>query len=231
MLAVLVAAVLVLGVLLVSVLPLMSQDSADDGAGSGDVDLSDIPDVVAVVNGEKIERDEFAAFYEPQIRQAGDAGQPVDEDEIKKQTVDALVDNELLLQQADERGISVSDDQVDETLRNYAKNSGMQSTDEYLKALEEEQGTSADQVRAQIADSLTVEALVDDEIGDEPISESELRKLYDRSMAAQGEGAEGPSFEDVRGELEQQVKAQRQQEAFRKLADAARKKADIDVKL
>lgn len=234
LLAVVVAAVLVLGVLLVSVLPMMTDDSKDEdeaSEASGDVDLSDIPDVVAVVNGEEIDREEFAAFYEPQVQQAAGSGQKVDEDEIKKQTVDIVVDNELLLQEADDQGLSASKKQVEEALQGYAEGSGMKSADEYLKALEKEQGLSPDQARAQIADSVAVEALVDKEVGDKPIEEAELRKLYDETVAAQGEGAEAPPFEDVRPQLEQQVKAQHQQEAFKKLAESARKDADIDVKL
>ncbi len=235
--AVLLAALLVLGVLLAAVLP----RGGDDGDESGDettaqsADLDGIPDVVATVNGDEITRDEFVSIYEPQFEQmAGQAemsGEPVDQDQLKQETLDLIIDNRLLVQEAESRGLTATDEQIDEMLSTYATNSGVESPEEYLAQLEEQQGLSADVVREQIADGVTVEALVDDEIGDQPASEEELRELYDQAVASQGEEAELPPFEDVRPQLEEQVQAQKQQEVYQTLVDAAREDAEIETHL
>ncbi|MBM9464542.1 SurA N-terminal domain-containing protein [Aeromicrobium sp. YIM 150415] len=235
--AVLLAALLVLGVLLAAVLPRGGEDGDESGdeTSAQSADLSGIPDVVAVVNDEDITRDEFVAIYEPQFEQtAGQAemsGEPVDQDQLKQETLDLLIDNRLLVQEAESRGLSATDEEIDELLTTYATNSGVESPEEYLAQLEEQQDLSADEVREQIADGVTVQSLVDDEIGDAPASEEELRELYDQAVAAQGEGAELPPFEEVREQLEEQVRSQKQQETYQSLVDAAREDADIETHL
>lgn len=242
MLAAVVAAALVLGVLLMAVVAGTSDadDEADDqpAAETTEADLSGIPDVVAVVNGEEIGRDDFVAVYEPQFEQSAAAGQAVDQDDLKKQTLDLMVDNTLLVQEAEARGFSASEKQIEESLQTFATNNGMASADEYVAALQEQQGLSEDEVRAQVADGIVIEALVDDEMGDEPIAESELRELYDQAVAqqeqlgqAQGGAAEVPSFEEVRPQLEEAAQSQRQQETLTRIVDEARKDAEIERRL
>ncbi|TSD62796.1 SurA N-terminal domain-containing protein [Aeromicrobium piscarium] len=235
--AVLLAALLVLGVLLAAVLPRGGEDGDESGdeTSAQSADLDGIPDVVATVNGEDITRDEFVAIYEPQFEQtAGQAemsGEPIDQDQLKQETLDLLIDNRLLVQEAESRGLSATDEEIDELLTTYATNSGVESPEEYLAQLEEQQDLSADEVREQIADGVTVQSLVDDEIGDAPASEEELRELYDQAVASQAEGAELPPFEEVREQLEEQVRSQKQQETYQTLVDAAREDADIETHL
>ncbi|WP_293783119.1 SurA N-terminal domain-containing protein [uncultured Aeromicrobium sp.] len=242
MLAAIVAAALVLGVLLVAVVagtPGGDEEAGDQSAaGTAEVDLSGIPDVVAVVNGEEIGRDDFVAMYEPQFQQAAAAGQQVNQDDLKQQTLDLMIDNVLLVQEAEASGYSASDEQIEESLQTFATNNAMASVDDYIAALQERQGLSEDQVRAQVADGLVIEALVDDEVGDEPIDESELRSLYDQAVAqqeqqgqTQGGAAEVPSFEEVRPQLEEAAHSQRQRETLTRIVEEAREAAEIDVRL
>lgn len=207
-------------------------------AETTEADVSGLPDVVALVNGEEIGRDDFVAVYEPQFQQSAAAGQPVDQDELKKQTLDLMVDNALLVQEAEARGFSASEKQIEESLHTFATNSGMASADEYLAALEEQQGFTQDEVRAQVADGIVIEALVQDEVSDEPVEESELRSLYDQAVAQQeqlgqahGGAAEVPSFEEVRPQLEEAAQSQRQQETLARIVDEARESAEIEVRL
>ncbi|RLV56008.1 peptidylprolyl isomerase [Aeromicrobium phragmitis] len=242
MLAAVVAAALVLGVLLMAVVPGTTtvDEEADDQtvAETTEADLSGIPDVIAVVNGEEIGRDDFVAVYEPQFQQSVAAGQPVDQDDLKKQTLDLMVDNALLLQEAEARGFSASEKEIEESLHAFAIDSGMASADEYLAALQEQQGFTKDEVRAQVADGIVIEALVDAEVGDEPIAESELRTLYDQAVAQQeqlgqahGGAAEVPSFEQVRPQLEEAAQSQRERETLMRVVDEAREDAEVEIRL
>ena len=85
------------------------QAAASDsgGAAAGDqqmpeADVSDVPDVVAEVNGEEVTKDEFVQTYESQFQQLmmqqqqSGAGTEVDQDELKSQVAEQLVNNELL---------------------------------------------------------------------------------------------------------------------------------------
>ena len=98
------------------------QDPAASGeaASATEPDLSDVPDVVAEVNGEEITKDDFAGVYESQFQQQAmqsqQTGQQVDQDQLKQDLITSLVGVELLEQEAAERGIEADDAEIDEAL-------------------------------------------------------------------------------------------------------------------
>ena len=108
-----------------------SSGSESSGSGSGEEssgaepNLDAIPDVVAEVNGTEIPKDDFVSAYTPQYQQMAmqsqASGQEVDEEGLQKQVVDNLVNTELLVQEADERGIEASAKQTDATLTSLAQ--------------------------------------------------------------------------------------------------------------
>lgn len=236
-------------------------DDAEDPAGQGgdasaeqegespempEADVSDIPDVVADVEGEEISGDEFTAIYEGQFQQmamqAQMTGEEPDQDELKSQTLDSMVGNELMIQDAVDSGHEASKDEVDELLKNAAEQGGLESVDD-LVASAEEQGQSEDQLRQDAHDQVLLEKVIDDLDVDEP-SEDELRDLYDQSAAQQQGGGEGggdegsggeesemPSFEDARPQLEEQATQQAEQEALAQHAEDLREDADVETYL
>lgn len=219
--------------------------SADASAGASDgasavakPDLDGIPDVVAEVNGEEVTKDEFVPIYEASFAQASAqsqmSGQAPDEDALKKQTVDDLVDTELLSQEAESRGIEVSDDDVDAELDTLAEQNGMGSGEDLLKAVSA-QGVTEDQARAQVETQVMVEQLVADEDGPVDPTEKQLRAIYDRAKEQQAEAGdqaqEIPPFAQVHDQLEQQAKAQQVGQVAGTLVKQLRKDADITINL
>ncbi|SEC26649.1 peptidyl-prolyl cis-trans isomerase SurA [Nocardioides exalbidus] len=210
---------------------------ADGGAGAAAPDLSDVPDVVAEVNGEEITKDEFSPIYEASFQQAtaqsATTGQDVDEAALQKQTVDDLVDTELLAQEADSRGIEVTDQDVDDELTSLAEQNGMESGDALLDAVAQ-QGMDEATARSQIETQVLVEKLVTDEEGEIAPTEKELRTLYDQAKQQQAQsGQEGsfPSFADAHDQVEEQAKAQEISKVAGALVKSLRKDADISVNL
>jgi hypothetical protein len=65
-------------------------------------------------------------------------GQEVDQDALKKETVDNMVGNVLLIQAADEAKISLSAKEVEATLQELATGNGVETTEEFLTLLEEQ---------------------------------------------------------------------------------------------
>jgi len=203
-------------------------------------DLEGIPEIVAEVDGHEIGRDEFVQAYEGQfqqmVMQAQMSGQEVDQDQLKQQTVDSMVGTQLLVQEAERRSFTASEEQVDATLEEIAKANGLGSSDELVAALGE-QGMSEEEVRTQAATQTKLDQLVADEVGDITPTEEELRKLYDESVAQQPAAPEGgeqptpPAFEDVRPQLEEQLKAQKEGQAVEALVTSLREGADITVNL
>lgn len=219
------------------------QDPAASGeaASATEPDLSDVPDVVAEVNGEAITKDDFSGPYESQFQaqamQSQQTGQQVDQDQLKQDLVDSLVSVELLEQEAADRGIEPDDSDIDDALAEAAEQNQM-GPDEFLEAMGQ-QGMDEDAVREQVASQETVSLLVQEESGPFEASDEEMQQAYDQAvsqqeqMAQQGGQAaqEMPPMDDVEPQLEQQVTAQKESQATEELATALREDGDVTIHL
>ena len=212
-------------------------DGADASAGA-EPDLEGIPDVVAEVNGEEVTKEEFTPIYEAAFQQAAMqaqmSGEAPDEEALKKQTVDDLVDTELLVQEADARGLSVSDEDIDAELSDLARQNQMGSAEELLAAVEK-QGVTEEQARSQVETQVLVEQLVADEDGSAEPTEKELRAIYAQAKQQQAQsgqtGQKIPPFAEVRDQIEEQARSQQVGEVAQALVEGLRKDADITVNL
>jgi peptidyl-prolyl cis-trans isomerase SurA len=212
-----------------------ASDSSSSSPSAG-ADLAGVPEVVAEVNGEEVTRAEFAPIYSAQLAQATaqaqGGGQAPDEEALKKQTVDDLVDTELLAQEAESRGIEVSDDDIDAELTTLAEQNGMKSGTELLDAIAK-QGMDEETARDQVETQVMVERLVEDEKGPFKPSDKELRALYARAEQQAKAGGSGtiPPFAQVREQLVQQARTQEIGTVAGALVKSLRKDADITVNL
>ncbi|WP_342388405.1 SurA N-terminal domain-containing protein [Salinicoccus bachuensis] len=199
-------------------------------------DLEDVPDVVAEVNGEEITKEEFEQVYTAQFQQAAMqqqmAGEEVDQDQLKEQVVEGMVSQKLLIQEAGNSDISVPEEEVNETIDQLVEQNGLESQDEFFAALEE-QGMSEEEVRSQLETELKANKLIAEEAGDIEPTEEELQTMYDEMTSMQEESGEGevPSFEEVKPQLEDQVKMTKEGEAAQGLVEELREDADVTIHL
>ena len=216
-----------------------ADSSASPSEGADGPDVSDVPDVVAEVNGEELTKEEFVPVYTAQLQQATSqsqmTGEAPDDDAVRKQALDNLVDTELLLQEADARGIEVTDDDVEAELGDLAEQNQLDSVDDLLAAVEQ-QGVTPELARSQVRTQITVDELVADEDGGayEP-TDKELRALYDQAKQQQEQaGQEGqslPPFAEVRDQVAEQARTQHVGEVAQTLVDGLREDADITSNL
>lgn len=218
-----------------------SQEESAGAEQAQEPDLEGIPDVVAEVNGEEVTKDDFVVLYEAQFQQAAMqaqmGGEQPDEDALKEQTADNLVNTTLLAQEAEARGIEVTEQDVDDELAAVAKENQLGSVEELFAALEK-QGATEEQARTQLESQIVVEQLVADEAGPVEPTEQELRGIYKRAKKQQAQsGQQGgqtqaiPPYAKVKPQLEEQAKADRMDEVAQTLVDALREDADITVNL
>ena len=213
-----------------------SSSASADAGPEGGPDLSGIPDVVAEVNGEEVTKDEFVPLYEAAFQQAAaqaqSTGQAPDEEQIKKQTADDLVSTELLAQEAESRGIEVSDDEVDAELETIAEQSQLGSADELLAAVEKN-GMTEDQAREQVQMQVLVEKLVEDEDGSTTPTDEELRAIYAKAkqQAAGPQGQKIPPFDQVKDQIAEQATNEQVGKVAQSLLEGLRKDADITINL
>lgn len=216
--------------------------AAEKAPGPDEPDLRKVPKVVATVNGEDISKREFTETYKNQFDQASmqSSGQGVDQKQLRKDTVKGLVDQELLVQEAERRKIKVTDQQVTGKIRQFAKESGAKSSKEYLASLKQ-QGIDEKEARSQIAIQIQIEDLLAEEGGDKKPTTKQLKKLYKASKqqqkAAAAQAPEGsgqpelPSFKEMRPQLEQQWTSERESKIVQKLVKSLRSGADITINL
>src|SRR5699024_5394756 len=102
----------------------------------------------------------------------------IDQEELKEQTADGLVGQELLMQEANDRVSDISDDDIDETIDKVVEQNGMESKDELVEALEE-QGMDEDEFMEQIETQVRVHKLLEEESGDLEPSEDEVKEAYE----------------------------------------------------
>ena len=213
-----------------------SESSSASADASGGPDLSGIPDVVAEVNGEEVTKEEFVPIYQAALQQAAaqaqTSGQAPDEEAIKQQTADDLVSTELLAQEAESRGIEVSDEDVDAELTRLAEENQMASAEELLAAVEKN-GVSEEQARSQVETQVLVQQLVEDEDGGQGPTEKELRAVYDeaKKQAAGQKGQKIPPYAQVHDQLEEQAKTEQVSKVANALVQELRKDADITINL
>ncbi len=215
-----------------------SNPSADPSASEPQVpeaDVADLPEVVAEVNGEQITREEFVADYESRLQQAAmssDASQ-LDQDELKQQVAQTMVDHRLLVQAARETGIEPTEADVDATLEDIAAQSGLGSAEEVVAALAEH-GMSEEEVRAEAADQFRVLGYIDAEADITEPTEAELRAQYEATveqLSASGQDAEVPEFEEVRDQLAQQAVNEQQNAAAEELLTTLREQGEVTINL
>lgn len=217
---------------------------ASDGGGAADdpqaqeADVSDVPEVVATVNGTEITKDDFVQTYQSQYQQMAmqqqTGGQAPDEEQLKTQVAEQLVNNELLRQGAEDAGIKATDKDIDTTLDEIAKQNGLGSGDEVVSALEQ-QGISAEQVRQDAASQFAITTYIEQEADIAEPSDEELKAQYDalveQQSAAGGSAEEVPSFEEMKDQLAQQATMQQQNQAATELAGKLREKGDVTINL
>lgn len=217
-----------------------SQEAAKSSdKGAAEPDLEGIPDVVAEVNGEEVTKDEFVVLYKAQFEQAAmqaqAGGAKPDEDALKKQTADNLVDTELLMQEAGARGFEATDKDVDDELTSFAEQNQMKDAAELIAALEK-QGTTEQQARDQLETQVVIQELVADEAGAVEPTEKDLRAIYQDAQdqaAAQPDGQQQkiPPFAKVRSQIVDQAKSDKLAEVAKTLVEDLRKGADIKINL
>lgn len=197
-------------------------------------DVSGIPDVVATVNGEKITKADFVRIYEGQfqqvLEQAQMSGQEIDQKQLRKQTVEGLVGTELLIQHAAAKKIHATPEDLEAALNDIA--TSLNTDRAGFLASMAATGLDEKAVLAQIRTQLEVERMLAKEIGDFSPSEKELKAAYDSMVKEQkAKGGEIPALADIKADLSQQLKIQKEAAAVKELTATLRKDAKVTLNM
>jgi peptidyl-prolyl cis-trans isomerase SurA len=148
--------------------------------GSGCSSVRPGPDVMATVNGHKIERTELDKYYNNQT--AGAPQKPNEEqgDSLRLSILKELIDNEILMQRAEKLGLLATDDEVNSKLAEIKAPFSQEEFDKRLKS----KGVTLDDFKRDLRQSLTVEKVLNKEVTSKiNITDADITAYYNQHKA------------------------------------------------
>jgi peptidyl-prolyl cis-trans isomerase SurA len=181
--------------------------------------------VVAIVNGEQVLGSDFLTSLN-QIAataqlQGIDVTDPNVQSELQQQAIEVLINTALLEQEAEKRGIAVSDSEVESRISDLVDEIGSQAMlEERMAAL----GIDDEGLRVDVRSELVIQALLDElfAAADISVSEEEIAALYDTTGSTD-------ELESIRPQLEAQLRVSKEQQVLDELISELRSNADIEL--
>lgn len=188
-------------------------------------------EVVATVDGEEITAYDLAISQE-QIAAAAraqgvDLSDPASQQSIRDQAIEMLVNTELLRQEAQRRGLSVTDEEVSARYDTLVNEVGGEAV---LAERMGEFGVTEDILFRDIRNELTIQKLLDEVFTETEIavSDEDIAEFYE---SAGGVEAGLPPLEEVRGQIEQQLMSSEEQGIITEFVESLREEATVDIKI
>lgn len=175
-------------------------------------------EVVANVNDKDIEGSLYNLIYTELKMQMHQFGQDINNlDEIKDLTLNQLIDQELLKQEAEEQGVEVTDEELQSQFEEFKGES-----EENFQAYLAEFDLKEEAFKEQIFYSLLLEKYKDEKIKTEEVSDEEAKELYELSKEQNEEIAPYEELEeDIKMSLEDHQKQEKLQEKIEELKQSA----------
>lgn len=210
-----------------------------NGESNGDITMQQeggenlsfqLDDTVARVNGEELSGSDLAYQMIQVAQQAGVQDLSTVDDEtlstIREQSLNAIVNTELLVQAAENEGLSVSQEEIDAEYASIVEGVGGQEVaNERFEVL----GITEEDFRANLADDLIILAYVESrgDIAALSVSEEEIQEFY--GQVTQGQTEDVPPLEEVRGQIQEQLQFQKEQEVLSTVVEELRAGANIEL--
>lgn len=181
--------------------------------------------IVAQVNEHEITGQYYNSFYIQTKMKLHQFGEDTDDKEVvKDQTLEELIAHELLRQEAESKGIKVSEEELDSEFEQLKIESGEQLTD-YLKEFD----LTEDAFKDQMEYSLVLNEYLTKELPVEEVPDEDAKELY--KELTKDDKKEVPEFSEVKGVLKEQIAQQKQQEALQGKLASLKKDAKIEKKI
>lgn len=185
---------------------------------------------VVRVNGEKIPQSLYDKNFEQLSMQAttqgADVADPAVLEQIKKQSIDVLVNSALLKQAARKAGIVVTEEQIAERYQGIVD---AQGGEEALAARMAELKITKEALTKDIEDEILIQTHLDTAIDTKSltVTPEEVEAFY-KSVTANPE-IDAPPLEEVKAQVEQEILYGKQQELIGSYIETLKKDAEIEV--
>lgn len=197
-------------------------------------------DVAATVNGVNISKEDFENTVNRMVQSYEMQGFTFEDEDgeemleqIRNQAIDSLVKDEVLFQEAEKEGYDASEEDIQEQLE--LLKDQFPSEDDFNTALQENNLTELD-VTDMIARDIKIEQFVESKIKGITVDEEEVKEMYDQYKeqfeASKEEADEAqimPDYEEVKSQLEMQIRQQKEQAYFMEMMEDLMEQNEIDI--
>ncbi|WP_088105292.1 SurA N-terminal domain-containing protein [Halalkalibacter urbisdiaboli] len=203
------------------------------------LNTDDIPDVIATVNGEEINKDLFVTSLQQEANMYASQGMDFSSEDgeelltmLKQDIVDRLVNERVLMQTVEEQGIEASEEEIDTELQTQMQLVQIESEEQLEQALSA-QNMTIEQFRSELEKHVKLNKYIEQNMDKPSVTEDELREAYDEivAMNPEAEEADIPSFEEYKDDLESQLQDQKQQEQLQVLLEELREESEITINI
>ncbi len=191
-----------------------------EGPEALDIEDFDADDTLLIINGEEITRGEFDAQFERTKQMVSQQyGIDLDADEnamlipeLQHQTIENLIGQRVLTQEAKNKGMEVSDEEIDENIGMLVQQFG--GEEGFQEALEADNLTEED-LEQLVYEELLISQLFEAELNFDGIevSEEEIEEFYAQyEMTMEQQGEDVPPLEEIEEQIIMQLQQQKAQE-------------------
>lgn len=179
-------------------------------------------EVVAIVNGEEVTGKTYNLVYTQEKMYQSQFEEDIDLDEIKKLTIELVIERQILFQEARKEGIEITDEEASKELERIKEESP-----ETLETLLAQFQLTEEDFKGQLKYELTMYEYMNRVI-EVSVSDEELEEYYEKAK----EGNEDiPEFDEIKHNLRAQLTELKTQEAFQEKIEEAKSNAKIDKKI
>lgn len=188
--------------------------------------------IVAKVNDEEVKGKKYNAVLRSihsQIEQKGEASAQESGQELKKQALETIVHQTLLLQQAKEAEIKVSAAEIEEGYALFAKQFADEK--EMLKEFEDK-NVDEETIKEQIAESIMFKKYQDKVVSTKEITDKEIQDYYHQLVVeAKDQGKIIQPLEEVKKEIRELIEQEQQYKQLVAHIEKLKKSAKIEVNI
>jgi len=183
-----------------------------------------------VVNGTRIDQELYDKNYSQLSAQAAQQGldpaTPEVAAQIKQQSIDIIVNSELLRQAAVAGGVVVTQEQID---NRYEEIVAAQGSLDQLKTRMSELGITEESLMADIENEILIQTHLASAVDSSSITvtDEEVQALYD--SIASNEAVDVPPLAEVRAQVEQEIRFGKEQELISEYIETLKKDAAVEV--
>jgi|SRR5690625_964382 len=179
-------------------------------------------ELVATVNGDEIKGVTYNLVYAQLKLHAIQTGQEYSEEEIKDLTIESLIDRQILIQEAEEDGIVVTEEDAREELEKLKQEHG-----DNLATLLEQYQINEQSFQNQLVFELTMNEFLKESIS-VTVTNEEVEEIYEQLKE---ENEDMPELVEIHDTLKRNIENQKTNEALQERIESIKEQSKIELHL